>query len=252
MNFNVKLADIVLEISSKYDTLSEYCREYLIEECAKMKEQGEENAVQQILITQEDIEAEYARIMQSEKDMYTPQYMENLATLRKIADIMPIYNRFLMHGAVLSWKNDGYMFTAPSGTGKSTHVALWKKYLGDEVKIINGDKPILAVQQNEIRVYGTPWAGKERWQTNISVPLKGICFIKQGNENKIHTITPKEALPMLIHQVYFTENPEQAGKTMELLNRLFQYVPMYQLECDISEEAVQCSFEIMTGDRYCK
>ena len=242
MNFNVKLAGIVLEISSKYDALCEYCREYLIEEGAKKREQGEENAVQQILITQEDIEAEYARIMQSEKDIYTSQYIETLATLRKIADIMPIYNRFLMHGAVLSWKNAGYMFTAPSGTGKSTHVALWKKYLGDEVKIINGDKPILAVQQN----------GKERWQTNTSVPLKGICFIKQGNENKIHTITPKEALPMLIHQVYFTENPEQAGKTMELLNQLFQYVPMYQLECDISEEAVQCSFEIMTGDRYCK
>lgn len=252
MNFNVKLADIVLEISSKYDTLSEYCREYLIEECAKMKEQGEENAVQQILITQEDIEAEYARIMQSEKAIYTSQYMETLAALRKIADVMPTYNRFLMHGAVLSWKNAGYMFTAPSGTGKSTHVALWKKYLGDEVKIINGDKPILAVQQNEIRVYGTPWAGKEHWQTNTSVPLKGICFIKQGNENKIRTITPKEALPMLIHQVYFTENPEQAGKTMELLNQLFQYVPMYQLECDISEEAVRCSFEMMTGDRYCK
>ena len=252
MNFNVKLADMVLEISSKYDSLREYCREYLIEEYAKKREQGEENAVQQILITQEDIEAEYARIMQSEKDIYTSQYMETLATLRKIADIMPIYNRFLMHGAVLSWKNAGYMFTAPSGTGKSTHVALWKKYLGDEVKIINGDKPILAVQQNEIRVYGTPWAGKERWHTNTSVPLKGICFIKQGDENKIGTITPKEALPMLIKQVYFTENSEQAGKTMELLNQLFQYVPMYQLECDISEEAVRCSFEMMTEDRYCK
>lgn len=65
-----------------------------------------------------------------------------------------------MHGAVVAWKDQGYLFTAPSGTGKSTHLALWKKYLGDQAEVINGDKPFLKVMEDEVWVYGTPWAGK--------------------------------------------------------------------------------------------
>ncbi len=55
-----------------------------------------------------------------------------------------------MHGAVVSWKQEGYIFTAPSGTGKTTHVRLWKEHLGPDVEIINGDKPVLEVGEDEI------------------------------------------------------------------------------------------------------
>lgn len=74
---------------------------------------------------------------------YSLQYLETLAALRKIADFMPEKDCFLMHGAVVAWKDQGYLFTAPSGTGKSTHLALWKKYLGDQAEVINGDKRFL-------------------------------------------------------------------------------------------------------------
>ena len=137
------------------------------------------------------------------------------------------------------------MFTAPSGTGKSTHLALWKKYLGEEVEIVNGDKPLISVENEEIRVYGTPWGGKERWQRNISVPLRGICFLRRGIANRIREVQSGEALPMLMQQVYYTRNPESAGKTMELLDEVFKKVPMYKMECDISREAVECSFGMM-------
>ena len=93
-----------------------------------------------------------------------------------------------MHGAVVAWKNQGYLFTAPSGTGKSTHLALWKKYLGDQAEVINGDKPILKVTEDEVWVYGTPWAGKEQWQVNKKVALKGICFLERGEKNSIQKI----------------------------------------------------------------
>ena len=232
MYFKVKLADVVIGIHGQYDYLKEYCKDYLTLEDAEVE----------ICLKKEDILEESSRV---ENEAFSMPYLETLAALRKIAEQMPQRNRFLMHGAVLSWHGQGYMFTAPSGTGKSTHLALWKKYLGEEVEIVNGDKPLISVENEEIRVYGTPWGGKERWQRNISVPLRGICFLRRGIANRIREVQSGEALPMLMQQVYYTRNPESAGKTMELLDEVFKKVPMYKMECDISKEAVECSFGMM-------
>lgn len=181
---------------------------------------------------------------------YSPQYLETLAALRKIADFMPEKDCFLMHGAVVAWKNQGYLFTAPSGTGKSTQLALWKKYLGDQAEVINGDKPILKVTEDEVWVYGTPWAGKEQWQVNKKVALKGICFLERGEKNSIQKIDSFSALPFLMRQVYFTDAPQSAGKTMELLDQMLKIVPLYKMKCDISKEAFECSFGAMTFGKW--
>ena len=124
-------------------------------------------------------------------------------TLLKIADELPDRNKFLMHGALVAWKRTGYIFTAPSGTGKTTHVRLWEKYLGSDAEISNGDKPILEVKEDEIVAYGTPWAGKERLQKNTCVPVRGICFLRQSEINTIHKLSKKEALLLLLPQIHY-------------------------------------------------
>lgn len=235
IEFGIKLADIAIDIHGQYSYLKEYCRDYLTDEAADL---GIEITAKDILVEREQAETENVML----------PYLETLAALRKIAGLMPEKNRFLMHGAALSWKGEGYMFTAPSGTGKSTHAALWKKYLGNDVKIINGDKPILKADGEEIRVYGTPWAGKERWQINTSVPLNGICILQRSENNRICCAKPVEVLPQLLKQVHYTEDSIMAAKTMELLDLVLDRVPLYQMECNISEEAVRCSFECMTGN----
>lgn len=232
IKIKIKLADIVFEIHGQYAYLKEYCRDYLTDKESEI----------QIEVTENDILAEFQDM---ESNNFSFPYLETLAVLRKIADFMPERNRFLMHGAALSWKNNGFMFTAPSGTGKSTHIALWKRYLGEEIKIINGDKPILQITENEVQIYGTPWAGKEQWQSNANVPLKGICLLQRGKENHIRQIRPVEALSQLMQQVYYTSDVGMAAKTMELLNQVFAQVPVYQMECNISEEAMRCSFNEM-------
>ena len=65
-----------------------------------------------------------------------------------------------MYGAVVADDGSGYMFTAPSGTGKSIHVALWKKYF-ENAEIINGDKPFIRVDESGVWVYGHVM-GRER------------------------------------------------------------------------------------------
>ena len=238
MYFKIKLADIIIGVHAQYGYLREYCKKYIVEE--GMPEFT-------IELTMDDIRAEGKHMDSGEAAGQLP-YLETLAALRKIADRMSQQDRFLMHGAVLSWKGSGLMFTAPSGTGKSTHIALWRKYLGEQVKIINGDKPILWATEKETCVYGTPWAGKERWETNTGVPLKGICFLQRGTQNEIRRLTPSEAMPLLMRQVYYPSDPQTAGKILELLDKMFGNVSFYAMKCDISEEAVRCSFETMTGE----
>lgn len=234
-DFKIKLANMVVHIQGVYEILREYCQDYIVADDAE----GDFT----ITITPEDIQRERRISVDEEK---SDHYMEIITALLKIADELPDRDCFLMHGAVVAWKEQGYLFTAPSGTGKTTHVRLWKKYLGSDVEIVNGDKPILALQGNAIVAYGTPWAGKERLQKNSSVPLNGICFLRQAETNCIEKLDKCESLALLLPQICIQPDAEKAGQTLELFSKLLERVPVYEFRCNISEEAVRCSFETLT------
>lgn len=243
MAFTVKLAGKIFLIEHVHPELEIFCKDYLVEECAPDFK---------IQVTEEDIayEETYAT-----EDTFSAPYLETLALLRKISNILPNHKRFLMHGASISYEDNAFLFTARSGTGKSTHIRLWKKYIGEKVKIVNGDKPFISLEQSargvvEPMIYGTPWAGKERWQRNCSEPLKGICFVQRGTANTIRQLKPEECVMMLFNQVYMPEDPTAVAQTLELLDVLVKNVPFYLLTCDMSEDAVRCSFEALTGLSY--
>lgn len=238
MVFFIKLADKIIEVNAVYDELKTFFSDYLIDE-------GMPDFT--ISWTEEEILAE--KDFLSEID-FPNTYLETLTALRKISEIFPFHERLLIHGASIAYHDKGYLFTAPSGTGKSTHICLWKKFLGKEVKIVNGDKPFVSLENNAPYIHGTPWAGKENWQKNRSVPLNGICFLKRGLENRIQRLEPSQALTHIFQQVYLPKNPEAAALTLELTDRLLRHTPLYLLECNMSEEAVRCSFEALTGLNY--
>lgn len=237
MTFTVKLADKIIQVEHIHSELRTFCQDYLVENCPPEFS---------IHLTQSDIDFEHNH---TTEQTFSSAYLETLALLRKISDIFPNHQRFLIHGASISYEDKAYLFTAPSGTGKSTHIRLWKKFLGDKVKIVNGDKPFVSMETDPL-IYGSPWAGKERWNRNCSEPLKAICFIERGTSNAIKQMQPEECLTMLFKQVYIPENEIAAAQTLELIDLLLRAVPIYLLTCDISEEAVRCSFEALTGIHY--
>lgn len=208
-------------------------------------------------ISQSDIEHEREASAQEDaaagrdQRQFSDGYLETLAVLRKIAEQLPLRRRMLMHGAAIEYGGRAYLFCAPSGTGKTTHIRLWREHLGDAVQIINGDKPFVEVPpEGAPIVHGTPWAGKEGWQRNASAPLAGVCFLSQAPANSIRALSPAEALDRAIRQTYLPSVPEAAGLTLELLDGLLARVPLYALACNISPDAVRCSFETMTGQRF--
>ena len=237
MKFIVGLADKYIEINSGYDELKNFFKDYLVNDVTPDFS---------VSLSKEDILAEQEA---TSENQFSPAYLETLALLRKLAEILPSHNRILMHGASISYNEHAYLFTAPSGTGKSTHIRLWKKYLGDDVKIVNGDKPFISLEDEPV-IYGSPWAGKENWHRNCKMPLKGICFVQRGTTNSIRRIEASDCLSLLFKQVYLPADTLAAGLTLELVDMLIKKVPLYVLTCDMSEDAVRCSFEALTGLSY--
>lgn len=219
-------------------------------------------------ITRADIEHE--RDLSTDEQEWSDAYLETLAVYRKIAEWLPTRQRMLMHGAVVEHDGLAYMFCAASGTGKSTHVGLWCKHLGSAVNVVNGDKPIVWVPAEASGVlpqmiaapldsdapaplvFGTPWAGKEGWQRNTSAPLAGICFLDRApaGESSIRPLAAHDALERIMQQVYLPDQPREVMLALDLLDALLKRVPLYVLECDISEEAVRTSFETLTKTSY--
>lgn len=239
MGFTIKVADHVIAVDNHYDYIKEYCKDYWVPDA---------EADMMISVTEQEIQAEQSV---DDEQLFSPDYLETLAILRKIGEQLAKDNQFLFHGVVLSYNGeDGYVFTAASGTGKSTHARLWKRYLKDAVEVVNGDKPIIAVENGQAVAYGTPWAGKEGWQKNRSVGLKGICIIERGTTNEIRRVNPMQYFDTLFRQIHIPRDAEAAGKTLELFDALMMAVPVYVLKCDISEEAVRCSYEALTGLSY--
>ncbi len=231
--FNILLADLNVKITHRYDFLQKFCGEYIT------KSDVPDIYAQS---TDSDIEKEHKSVPTADIAV-----CESLCVYRAIAEKLPQFDRFVFHGAAIEYNNGAYLFTAPSGTGKTTHINLWKKNLSDRVSIINGDKPIIRLG-DKATVYGTPWAGKEGFCRNTSAPLKAICILKQGNTNKIERLNNSEAINHLMRQVYLPQNADALNQTLLLLGKLIENTPIYLLCCDISDEAFDISFKTLTKE----
>jgi len=178
---------------------------------------------------------------------FTDSYLETLTVYRKIATALLPKGILLMHGSVIAVDGQGYMFTALSGTGKSTHVRLWRQYFGDRAIMVNDDKPLVRISEQEVRVYGTPWDGKHHLSTNTSVPLKAVVVLCRGAENQIAPLSPQEAFPTLLQQSFRTEEPIVTIQAMQLLSLLSQHVGLYRLHCNMNPEAAVVAYNGMNS-----
>ena len=241
MEFTVCLAGINVAVNSLFDEVYDYCRDYLTDEPADMN----------VTVTPEDILYEKkhniyeAQIEGIQAVDYPDSYLETLAVYRKIVTKMLDFDTFLMHGAVVAVGDKAWLFTAPSGTGKTTHINLWLKNIPGSY-VVNGDKPLIHIGE-ECTVYGTPWAGKEGMNSNVGVKLCGIVFLNRGKDNQIEKVPMNMVLPMFIQQCYRPRDKAGLEKTLMLLSRLGKKIPMYQLYCNMNDEAALTAYNVLNG-----
>ena len=125
-----------------------------------------------VSVTEEEI------LEEQKQGEFSEGYCESICLYRRICEKIAECGVFLMHASVIEVNGYAYAFSAPSGTGKSTHTALWLKNI-EGARVLNGDKPLMRVNDDgTVTAFGTPWNGKENWGENISAPLRGVCFLE--------------------------------------------------------------------------
>lgn len=158
------------------------------------------------------------------------------------------FDGILLHSSCIVVDGVAYAFSADSGTGKSTHTQLWLKRFGDRAYMLNDDKPALRIIDGKPYACGTPWSGKYDYSTPAVVPLGGICFLERSEDNWIKPAETSKAIYNIFSQTVRRFGAKGMNKLMDNLDALFRLVPIYQLGCNISDEAVDCSYNAMKRD----
>ncbi len=189
-------------------------------------------------------EAEYEGLRAEE---YKDDYLESLAVLRKLSDKMLDDNCILFHASALALDSEGYMFTAKSGTGKSTHSYFWHKAFGDRCTMINDDKPFVKIEDGKVTVFGSAWNGKHNVGNNTCAQVKTIAILHRGEKNEAKRIDKKEAYGMLLQQTYRPSDPIKLAKVLKLVETMADSVSLFDIYCTLDPNSAVEIYNAMKG-----
>ncbi len=223
----IRIAELNVDIENRGKYIEKLSEKYLSDF---------ESADISVKVTDSDIEAELIAVDRQ----FSKSYCEATAAYRKIGYLLPEFDAFILHGATFRYKDRGISFLAASGTGKSSHMQNWITLFGEEVEIVNGDKPIIRLKNGEPYAYGTPWCGKERLSNNTSVRLTDICFITRSKENKTRLLSKEDITSRLLNQVVIPRGSKNIIKTLDLIDKMVQSCNIWEIKCtaDISSAEV--------------
>ena len=238
-SFVMEIAGVAFEVAALFETTKLYCREYLVDRqpayCVDVC--LEELIEEQRLL---DVEADEEGL---KRRKFSDMFLERSVIQRKVAERLLARDVLLMHGSTIAVDGQAYLFTAPCGTGKSTHTRLWREFFGDQAVMVNDDKPFLRIVDGQVLVYGSPWSGKHGLANNVCFPLKGICVLRRGAENVIRRAEAGEFSGFLLHQI----QPEGDDRVPGLLEKLMEIVPVWEMACNRDADAARVSHAAMSG-----
>ena len=240
--FKIEIAGAVFSVTSLFDSTKDYCRKYLTEKTPDFSVE----AFPEDLVLEQAYLDEEAREEGMKRRKFTDPFLERTVIQRKVAKHLLGCDTLLFHGSAVAVDGKGYLFTAACGTGKSTHTRFWRETFGERAIMVNDDKPFLKITENGVLLYGAPWSGKHGLETNVCVPLQGLCILTRGPENRIRPLPPREALAMLEHQSCGGEEASLLPAIRKLAGKLSETVPLWQMECTRDARAALVSFDAMS------
>ena len=229
ISFKIKIANIVLLINGFNETTKRYCKDFLCDE----------NHDYEITMQEEDLKNEV--LEGNNGHVYVNE--EISALYRKIADLFVERNIIVFHGSSFKVDDYGFIVTARSGVGKSTHVNFLEQYIGDNFKYINDDKPLVEVNDDVI-IYSSPWNGKERRGNNTYAPLQAVFFLNRGIENTYKPIINKEEIYIrLLSQIYLPKEKSKREKALKLIDILLKKINFYEINVTKDIESAKMTYE---------
>ena len=238
-DFVIELAGVPIRVRCQFEENREFLKDY----------HSEKEALFIIEPTADDLKQmqdDFDRMDEAEGNPQfkrSDSFLENNAIHALLAEKLVEYNVLLMHGSALCMDGQGIIFTASSGTGKSTHARLWREVYGERVWMVNDDKPLISIREDSIRVWGTPWDGKHRLSRNASAPLRAIVSLERDSRNWIRPLRKSDVFPVLMKQCFTSRNAESLSRILDLEKRLLEAVEFYRLGCNIEPEAAKVAWE---------
>ena len=239
--FSMKIAGHTARVTSLFESTPQYFRSYLTDDPPEFF----------INVTRENIAFEQADLLEeAHRDGFKPRvftdpFLERAAIQRAFAEYLFDHGILLFHGSAIAVDEKGYLFTAHSGTGKSTHTRFWQQTFGDRAVMVNDDKPFLELREDGVWLHGSPWSGKHGLDSNICVPLQGLCILERGKENHIAPIRVQEVLPMLQKQAYRPLATEKESVFLQLTRQLSRSASLWKMACTKEPAAAQIAFDAM-------
>ena len=234
VTFRIKIAGKVLEINAFNETTKRYCGKFL----------SEENPDYVITMTEEDLKNESSNSPNGQ--VYVNE--EISALYRKIADLFVNEGIIVFHGSSFMVNGGGFIITARSGVGKSTHSKLLSDLIGEDFKYINDDKPLLFVNDS-VTIYSSPWNGKERRGNNNSAPLKAIMFLGRSEEPNFRKIIDKQEIYIkMLSQIYLPKEKAKREKALKIADKLLRNVNFYEINVNTDIESAKMTYERIIKD----
>ncbi len=176
-------------------------------------------------------------------DHSTSEQSEGIEIVNKLCRrIQEDFDGFFFHSSSLMLDGEAYVFTALSGTGKSTHTALWRKRFGDRVQMINDDKPIIRRHNGRFFIYGTPWMGKSEIGTNSKAEVKAVYVLERGEQNSVEEVTVGEVFKNLLQATLVQTDRENMLKLLGLFDEFFSTTRLFRLKCNTDISAVDVAY----------
>lgn len=230
------IAGLNVEFKSRFGYIEGKCIDYLSETDAP--------ADVTVVATDEDLRRERL----SSSGAFSEEYIESVCLYRNLCLMMLSFDGMLLHSSVISVGGRCIAFLARSGVGKTTHTVLWKELLGEAVTVINGDKPIVRFENGEPIAYGTPWGGKEMFQSNTRAVLTDLCFIERSETDSVEPMSMSCAVDRIMQQVLLPSEPQDALKTLELADRLLKACHLWYVRCTPTLNAAKTVHKTLFGD----
>ena len=226
-----RICGIVVECEFRFPTMTARAEKYLSAE-------GEPELV---------IPFDEERIRQVSRDTgLSADDCEIVITAEEFYRSLPERGGFMLHSSAVALDGRAYLFSAPSGTGKSTHTSLWLEAFGERAVILNDDKPAIMIRGGAVTACGTPWSGKSDLNINAEFPLQGICILGRSAENHIEPLPADRAVYPLLDQTIRPADSAGMDALLTCIDEVASKVPIWQMGCNMSVEAAQTAYRSMS------
>lgn len=229
-----KICGMNVSCDFRYATMTQRAEKYLTESggSAEITVAHSESELRELMAAQPHLSLNECEIIKTATSFYTQ---------------LLLHGGFMLHSSAVEYNGGAYLFSAASGTGKSTHTSLWLKEFSG-ARIINDDKPAILLKESGVFACGTPWSGKSDLNLPVCVPLKGICILTRSENNYIEPLAAEDALFPLLDQTVRPKDEEKMSLLLEMLGEVIEQVGVWKMGCNISAEAAKMAYAAMSGE----